>query len=327
MIRRILPYCWWSILLFGIIAACGMIADDREPLRVRLATWPGYAPLYVVEEQKLAAPTNIQISTSELAQDNYRAFAERRVDVLATTLQSAILFQDQSTPTVMILLTDYSAGADGIIARPGIDDLADLQGRTVGVESGSVSHFVLLRALELAGVPPETIEIVNIGVPEAINAIESDQVDAAVVWEPVLSKYPEPPLFTSAEIPEEIVDVLVVHPETLAERRDDLVNLLRGWEQALQRLDQGNSETLAIMATGLNVAPDDLQQQLNTIRLIGLEQNAALLESDSSNSLQPTFEHITSFLDQTGQLQNGPPAFSSLIDGSIINEALHQESE
>jgi NitT/TauT family transport system substrate-binding protein len=327
--RHIIAYSWWLALLFGMLAACALTAIDEEPLRLRLATWPGYAPIYAIDTLHLAAPTVLDVSTSELAQDNYRAFAENRVDVLATTLYSAIQFQDQGTDTVVFLITDYSNGADGIIARPDIHSVPDLQGQRVGVESGSISLFVLLRALEQAGLSETDVEIVHIGVHEAITAIDRGQVDAAVVWEPVLSHYaqshgPEP-IFTSAAIPREIVDVLVARPDVVEQRRDDLVNLARGWHTAVQQWRASSPEVRRSMADGLNVDEAALLQEFIGIELVDLELNNRLLDLNSAHSIRPTFQDIGSFLQATDQIESMQPAPARLLNGQIVQAALGKE--
>jgi NitT/TauT family transport system substrate-binding protein len=312
-----------------LLTACASGSPGAEPLRLRLVTWPGYAPLYAVAEHDLAAPTVLDVSTSELAQDNYRAFAEGRVDVLATTLHSAIQFADQGTETVIIMVTDYSNGADGIIARPGIDDLADLRGQRVGVESGSISHYVLLRGLEQAGISEGDVEVMNVVVGEAIEAIEEDTVDAAVVWEPVLSEYVQThnvePLFTTAAIPNEVVDVLVVHPDLIAERPQDLTNLLRGWNEAVQLWREDSPQVSATMARTMNVSEEDLRQQLTKIELVDLARNSRLLCPEGPYTIRPIFEEVVEFLRDTDQLEQAPSALEELMTAQFVDAALQDQ--
>jgi NitT/TauT family transport system substrate-binding protein len=319
------PGGWLALLMLALVACAGG-SSGAEPLRLRLVTWPGYAPLYAVAEHDLAAPTRLDVSTSELAQDNYRAFAEGRIDVLATTLHSAIQFYDQGTETVIIMVTDYSNGADGIIARPGIDDVADLSGQRVGVESGSVSHYVLLRALHQTNISEDEIEIVNVVVGQAIDAIKEGDIDAAVVWEPVLSEYVRdtntPPLFTTAAIPNEVIDVLVVHPDLIEERPEDLRNLLRGWNEAVQLWRADSPQISATMARTMTISEEDLRRQLTKIELVDLERNSRLLCPDGPYTIQPSFQLVVTFLRNTGQLEREPPTPEQLLTVRFVDAAL-----
>lgn len=313
-------------LLSIVLAACGTAASTAEPLRLRLVTWPGYAPLYAVADHELAAPTQLEVSTSDIAQDNYRAFAEGRVDVLASTLFTAIQFVDQGTPTSVILVTDYSNGADGVIARAGIDSMVDLAGQRVAVESGSISHFVLVQGLQNAGLTQDDIEVVHVVTGEAQAAIEEGTVDAAAVWEPVLSEFANAhdvePLFTSAEIPNQVVDVLLVHPELIEERPEDLANLVRGWDQAVQEWRAGSPEIAQSMARSMNVSVDDLNAQLEQIELVDLEQNARLFDPTTDTSLWSTYDDLSDFFQTTQQLSGPPPDAADLLNETVIEAAL-----
>jgi NitT/TauT family transport system substrate-binding protein len=320
----------YGLLFFSCIcialSACGATTSTSEPLRLRLVTWPGYAPLYAVADHDMAAPTQIELSTSDIAQDNYRAFAEGRIDVLASTLFSAIQFVDQGTPSHVILVTDYSNGADGIIARAGIDSVADLEGQRIAVESGSISHFILIRGLQDAGLSQDDIEIVNILSGEVPTAIEEGTVDAAAVWEPVLSEYANAtniePIFTSAEIPNQVIDVLIVHPELVEERPEDLANLLRGWDQAVREWRAGSPQVSESMARSMNMTTDDLAAQLEQIELIDLERNAMLFDPTTEDSLWNTFGSLIEFFEETDQLSGPAPDAADILEDAVIEAAL-----
>jgi NitT/TauT family transport system substrate-binding protein len=250
--------------------------------------------------------------------------------VLATTLYSAIQFEEQGTDAIVILITDYSNGADGIIARPGIESVYDLKGQRVGVESGSVSYFVLRRALEQAGLSEAEVSIEHVLVPEAITAIENGEIDAAVVWEPTLSRYEQmygrEPIFTSAAIPDEIVDVLVVRPEVLEQRSDDLVNLVRGWDRAVQRWRAGDPEVRQAMAAGLNVEESALPRQFAGLELVDLEHNNRLLDMSGPADIQPVFETMIHTLQVTNQIENAPPIPAEMLHAEIVQAALRLEA-
>jgi hypothetical protein len=91
-----------------------------------------------------------------------------------------------------------------------------------------------------AGLQETDVEVANMGVEEGAKALAEGKVDAAALWEPLLSKQENSDgatkLFTSAEIPGQVLDILVVQKDIAEQRPDDVANLIRGWEQALQLL-------------------------------------------------------------------------------------------
>ncbi|WP_222851253.1 ABC transporter substrate-binding protein [Phytoactinopolyspora mesophila] len=64
------------------------------------------------------------------------------------------------------------------------DDLSTLAGKRIGVSIGSINHLYLLGVLEEAGLSPDDVDIQNTPPPEMPVALETDGLDAAVIWDP-----------------------------------------------------------------------------------------------------------------------------------------------
>lgn len=68
----------------------------------------------------------------------------------------------------------------------GIEELADLEGKTVGLLEGAIGHQWLYYALLDNGLDPEEdITIVNVRPPDLPSALQSGSVDAIASWEPL----------------------------------------------------------------------------------------------------------------------------------------------
>ena len=88
------------------------------------------------------------------------------------------------------MVQDYSAGADGVIAKSDIKSVKDLKGKNIAIELGGSDHLLLLKTLENAGLDPEKdVNIINMstGDAAACDLSETGSVDAAAIWEPSLS--------------------------------------------------------------------------------------------------------------------------------------------
>ena len=59
------------------------------------------------------------------------------------------------------MATDYSAGNDVIIAKDGINSIADLKGKSIATEKGLVDHLLLSTALTDAKIKTSDIKLVN----------------------------------------------------------------------------------------------------------------------------------------------------------------------
>ena len=125
---------------------------------------------------------------------------------------------------IMIMLTDYSNGNDMIVGKPGIKTLKDLKGKKVGIEVGLVEHLLLLNGLEEAGMKEKDVTLVNAKTNETPQVLASGQVDAIGAWQPISGEAMKAlpgskPIYTSAEAPGLIYDVLAVSPTSLKARK------------------------------------------------------------------------------------------------------------
>lgn len=65
--------------------------------------------------------------------------------------------------------------------------LADLKGKSIATTRGSVGHYLALRALETAGLPPDHIRFVWLAPGDAKAAFDSGAIDAWSIWVPYLA--------------------------------------------------------------------------------------------------------------------------------------------
>jgi sulfonate transport system substrate-binding protein len=65
-----------------------------------------------------------------------------------------------------------------------IKAVADLKGKKIGLNKGSNVHYLLVRALEKAGLKYADVELVFLTPPEGRAGFESGVIDAWVIWEP-----------------------------------------------------------------------------------------------------------------------------------------------
>ncbi|WP_375464028.1 sulfonate ABC transporter substrate-binding protein [uncultured Methylobacterium sp.] len=68
-----------------------------------------------------------------------------------------------------------------------IRNVADLRGRTIALNKGSNVHFLLVRALEKAGVPYDAVKLAFLGPADANAAFVRGSVDAWAIWDPYLA--------------------------------------------------------------------------------------------------------------------------------------------
>lgn len=81
-----------------------------------------------------------------------------QLDANTQTLNDTISSVAAGSDQVIVLVNDNSTGNDKIIVREGINTIADLKGKKVAAEEGTVDHFLLLLGLKKAGLTQADIQ-------------------------------------------------------------------------------------------------------------------------------------------------------------------------
>jgi NitT/TauT family transport system substrate-binding protein len=253
------------VLLFALIlllSACS--PPPPEPLRIAISPWPGYEYLYLAEQLKLFEAEGVRVKILQLgsAQDSNRAFDLGQVDGYCTSPSGVLLSREKSGrhPQV-VYVTDYSAGADVIVANAPIRTLQQLVDKRVGVEPNSINSYILARALRTAGIAAAQVRLVNLDQSAMFDALQTGVIDAAVSYPPFSVQMLKQPqyqeIFTTRAIPGEILDVIAFDAAVLDTRQAEVQAILRALEGAYEYAETYPLAANQLMATRENINPDE----------------------------------------------------------------------
>jgi NitT/TauT family transport system substrate-binding protein len=211
--------------------------------------------------------------------------------------------------TSAIIVGDYSNGNDGVLLK-GADTLAAIKGRQVYLVELSVSHYLLARALESAGMTMTDVKTVNTSDADIVGAFAAPDVKAAVAWNPQLSVMKAAPgakmVFSSSDIPGEILDLLVVDTATL-KANPNLGKALAGiWYETtalMQRQDAQGKAARAAMAKLAGSTPEAFDGQLATTFLYA--DPKAAVAATSAPALVSTMTRVRDFSFSKGLFGQG----------------------
>src|SRR5512144_574049 len=201
----------------------------KPPLRIGFSDWPGWTAFEIGIQKGWfkEAGVDVQFDWFEYA-PSMDAFAAGKVDAVMMTMGDALVTGAPGARSVAILITDYSNGNDMIVAKKGIDSIKALKGKTVGLETGLVEHLMLTKALEKNGLKIGDVKLVNVPTHQTAQTLASGNVDAIGAWQPnsgqaLKAVAGSKAIFTSADLPGLIYDLVCVNPQSLKQRRGDWV--------------------------------------------------------------------------------------------------------
>jgi len=276
------------LLCLGLVVPA--FAAAPKPLRIGTNVWPGYEPLYLAAEREdWRGSLNIRLVEYPSATEVIRAFRNQTLEAAGLTLDEVLTLREAGIPLEVVAVLDISSGADVILAKPEYRSFADLRGRTIGVESTALGAYVLTRALQLNDVEFADVHVVHLDVSAHLRAFNNGIVDAIVTFEPVKTKLTSVgarELFSSREIPGEVVDVLVVHTETLRRDQRRLREMLAGWFRALEYMQLEPLAAARFIARRLKITPQEVIKSFDGIELPDASQNVQLLNQDLPKTLE-----------------------------------------
>jgi NitT/TauT family transport system substrate-binding protein len=308
-----------ALSLLSALALAACTPAPREPIRLGVLVFPPYELFHLAAESGELPRETARLVSYRSPAEIARAYESGVVDAMTATLEYGLALHRGNDDHRVVLVLDVSHGADALIARPPLVALADLRGRRVGAESGELGSYVLQRALDRAGLRHEEIEIVPVDVADQEEAYLAGRVDALVTYDPVRARLVAAgarELFTSREIPGEIVDVLIVRDELLAARRDDLRRIADAWFAARARFLAAPAEAAERMAPREALSADELLATLAGVRLPDAAENAELL-SGRDPALFDSVRRRGDRLVAAG-IVDRLPALERLFDPSLV---------
>ncbi|MAZ88418.1 MAG: lipid kinase [Cellvibrionaceae bacterium] len=210
-----------------------------------------------------------------------------------------------------LIVGDFSNGNDGIVLK-GSDQLADIKGQQVNLVELSVSHYLLARGLDSVGLSERDVQVVNTSDADMVAVYSSDSTTAVSTWNPLLSEINSVPnshkVFDSSSIPGEIIDLLVVHTDTLKANPKLGKALTGAWYEIMSLMSGSDQKAIDARTYMAEASGTDLigyDAQLASTEMFYSPTRALLLTR--SGKLKDTMRNVAEFSFEHGLLGEGAP--------------------
>ncbi|WP_193199485.1 ABC transporter substrate-binding protein [Nostoc sp. MG11] len=306
---------------------------NTAPVQVGFSAWPGWFPWQVSQEQKLfeANKVNVDLKWFDGYLDSINALRAGQLNANTQTLNDTISSVAAGSDQVIVLVNDNSTGNDKIVVREGINRIADLKGKKVAAEEGTVDHFLLLLGLKKAGLTQADIQFQPLETGAAAAAFVAGQVDAVGVFAPfttkALSRSGSKELFSSKDFPGAIPDHLVVNRRLINERPQDVQALVNTWFATLDFIKANPNKAYEIMAKRAGVSVSEYKAYDAGTKIFSLEDNLqAFSPGKDMKSLSYAAGEISKFLVEAGLTKQAPNLNQILDDRFVKAYAAKQKS-
>jgi len=316
-----------GMLVGAVLLAMSSLAS-AEPLKIGYSDWPGWVAWEVAIDKGWFKEAGVDVKFDWFDYvASMDAFAAGQLDAVSMTNGDALVTGATGAKSVMILVNDYSNGNDMIIGAPGIDSLKALKGKKVGVEIGFVDHLLLLNGLKKNGMSEADVELVNVPTNETPQVLASGGVDAIGAWQPssgsALELVPgSKPIYTSADEPGLIYDLLCVSPESLSARRDDWKKVIAVWYRVVDYIKDPKTfdDAVKIMAARVGVPAEQYKKFISGTNILTLaEAKKHFAKGDGFTSVYGSTK-ISDDFNVANKVYEKPQDIDAYIDPSLTNE-------
>lgn len=181
-------------------------------------------------------------------------------------------------PIKAVALNGY--GFTGSVVVPKKDQqtkrMADLKGKTVGVQLGTGTYAVWARYLKTQNLSVKDFDIKNMSNPLIPAAMESNSIQAAVTWEPSPARMVAKGIGRVILGPDDLAKPIncsypffLITPSRMIEKSPDVVQkVVNAWSQSLKHIRENPDDVARIMTEsmkkmrGLTLNPADVKREI-----------------------------------------------------------------
>jgi len=298
-----------------------------EPLKIGYSDWPGWVAWEVAIEKQWFKEEGVDVKFEWFDYvASMDAFAAGKLDAVGMTNGDALVTGATGAKSVMIIMNDYSNGNDMIIGKPGINSIKDLKGKKIGVEIGFVDHLLLLNGLKKNGMSEADVELVNVPTNETPQVLASGDVAAIGAWQPssgmALKLVPgSKPIYTSADEPGLIYDLLAVSPASLSAHRAEWKKVAKVWYRVVDYLKdpKTHADAVRIMASRVGLSAKEYESFIDGTNILTLaEAKKFYAKGKGFDSLYGSTKLVDDF-NVANEVYKKAQKVDSYIDPSITN--------
>jgi NitT/TauT family transport system substrate-binding protein len=318
---------WLTATLAGVALALALVAGEaaaKEPLKIGYSDWPGFTSWEIGKAKGIFAKNGVDVELVwfPVYTDSLTALNTGQLHGNLQTWSDTMAPLAEGIPLKVVQVLDNSFGNDAIVAKPGIESVKDLKGKTVGTELATVDHFMLLKALAMNGMTESDVKYTNLTVGDAAAAFIAGKLDAAAIWQPWIAQIQREGkgkvIFSSADMPGLIPDLTVFQAKVVEERPEDVQAAVKSYFEIVDFIRSNPDEAVAIMAKVVEQPPAEYKAFLPGTKFFDLQQNLNAFEKrDDDTSLYGSGKTIAEFLKSAGQL-NTIPDFGAALEPKFV---------
>ena len=311
--------------LTGCTAKSKQVKGTKEnPFVLGISPMAGWYAWYGIQDSGIFEDNGVcvKIEFFPVYSDSLTAFYSGRVDGICIAGSDTIAPYNEGVDLKTVLVTDTSYGADGLVAKEGINSVKDLKGKKVATEVGTLEHMFLLKTLEKYDMTIDDIDFVNMTINDAGPAFLAGSIDAAVLWEPTLSMAVNGGgklIYSSKETPGLIPDTVAVSQRVMDSSGEYVQKIVDSWFDGTKLLNERDDKFIEQIAEDAELSKEEYLAMLDGVTIYDKKMNEEIFtDGEDYNHLIYTLNDTSKFLMDVEMIDRMPDDLNNVLDDRYV---------
>ncbi len=321
-------FCLFAIVLSltFLTNACNLAPNQAlKPLRVGITSWVGFDIALYAEPSGIFKQRGLEVELIrfENQQDSSRAVMRGALDAAFVSLWDVMQVDPGDGKPLVLMTTNISAGADGIVAQPEIKSLANLRGKKVSAKLATVNHLILLEALKANQIKPSDVQILDYSNEVAAEKIKEGDIDAAILWEPMLGETAKSIkgniIYTTKQVDSLVIDNLMSSDKIVKAKKAELKQFMLAWFDVMHAVETQPKKVFKVVGKKLGQSEEAFASDYAGLKKGDITLNQRMFAPEG---------RLKSAKTEIVQLLKADPRHNRVIqqdveiDPSLINEVM-----
>ena len=208
-------------------------------------------------------------------------FIKGHINMAALTLDEAIRVINEGMDVKIIWVFNVSNGADALVGNTSINNLSEIKGKRIGVERTALGEYMLHRILQHAQLSVEDVTIIDLPADKHVQGLTKQAIDLAITFEPFINELTDlgfKTIFTSKDLPGEIIDVLVVRHDFANQNAELISQFINAYAKQVSEVLQSFDKHIYYLNLRLKLDKNSLKTIYSGIEIPTPEQQLNLLQ-------------------------------------------------
>ena len=318
--------------VFVFLASAVPTATAAEPEVVRFG-WFGGPRIWTIGKangmfDKALAPTKVEWVQFPSGAAALTSIAAKQVDISRLGSTPTVAAIARKLPIEVFAIDGVIQTSERLIAKGGINSVAELKGKRVAYPPGSTAHYALMAALKVNNIAPKDVTLLSLTPADMVAAWKRGDIDAGYVWGPfshTMEGDGGKEILATQALQKNgyyVWNDYVVRKEFAEKYPHIVLKFLQTYQQCVEMYNKDREGMVKLVAQHLNQNEAAVRDTMAGLFFPSLKETVTLL--GEGGPIQPAMLDTARFLVELGDLKQSevPASFKPSVNVTYLERAM-----